>query len=455
VAVLLSAPLLVASLDYVTEASLGGHSVWGHVGGFLTTSLLLLALFGLFSRGRRGLRFMLLGWIVLTLARIYGEPRLLSDVVGMLPGMSRVAFYRYGMPALELAVIVLAALGLDEIARGRISPRRLAGITTIVLGAVAVAVVGARPLAGELSSGFGDHPYVPASAAWGAATVLAVAGAALLRDSRARAALASLVVAVDALVLFALPQASAPRDVSVDLAPVRFLQRHLGTSRFFTLGPLQPNYGSYFGIASLNVNDVPVPSAFASYVTRRLDSAVDPTVLVGNEGGGRPVDAPSSVAELHRNLTGYRAAGVAYVLTPADEPLPESRTTLRLVFRSPSTRIYRLAGAAAYFTASSPTCTVRAEGRGSVRVSCPNRALLVRRETALSGWSASIDGQKARVRRIDGLFQGVAVGAGTHRVTFDYSPPHVGWALGAFAAGCAWLLLGVFGSRRRVRQGAE
>ena len=165
VGVLLSAPLLVASIDYVVEASLGAHAgtragsahlpaqalsqlvlpyvygpifafgdpkltltgIWDHVGGFLSTSLLLVAVLGLLSKGRRGLRLILLGWIMLALARIYGEPRLLSDAVGVLPGMSHVAFYRYGFPSVELAVIVLAAIGLDELARARLSRGRLAG----------------------------------------------------------------------------------------------------------------------------------------------------------------------------------------------------------------------------------------------------------------------------------------------------------------------------------------
>src|SRR5207249_1344655 len=60
--------------------------IWDHVGGFLSTSLLLFAVLGLLSKGRRGLRLILLGWIMLALARIYGEPRLLSDAVGVLPG---------------------------------------------------------------------------------------------------------------------------------------------------------------------------------------------------------------------------------------------------------------------------------------------------------------------------------------------------------------------------------
>ena len=64
-----------------------------------------------------------------------------------------------------------------------------------------------------------------------------------------RARVLALLVAGDALVLFAIPQASAPRSVQTDLRPVAFLQRHLGSSRFFTLGPFAPNYGSYFGTA--------------------------------------------------------------------------------------------------------------------------------------------------------------------------------------------------------------
>src|SRR5262249_38213059 len=107
--VLLSAPLLVASLDYLADATLGTHAgnlpgstplplqavpqlvlpyvhgpifafgdpgltltgIWAHVGGFLSTSVLLLAVLGLCSRGRQGLRLLLGAWIVLSLARIY------------------------------------------------------------------------------------------------------------------------------------------------------------------------------------------------------------------------------------------------------------------------------------------------------------------------------------------------------------------------------------------------
>jgi len=63
------------------------------------------------------------------------------------------------------------------------------------------------------------------------------------------------------------------------------------------------------------------------------------------------------VRELLRNLPAYRAASVAYVVTPAAHPLSR-RPTFTLAFRNPSTRIYRLAGATPYFT-SAPACAVR------------------------------------------------------------------------------------------------
>jgi hypothetical protein len=254
--------------------------------------------------------------------------------------------------------------------------------------------------------------------------------------------LAAALVAVDALLLFAVPEAAAPRAVRTDLAPVVFLQRNLGLSRAFTLGPLQPNYGAYFGIGLLNINDVPIPSAFSHYVHTRLDQAVDPTVFVGNLGG-RDFRAPSPQQELLRNLAGYRAAAVKYVLTPSGQRLPGGEFTL--VYRSPSTWIYRLAGSAPYFTATDPRCTVTPQGRTAARVVCPGPAQLVRRETDLPGWSAEVDGRAVPVGRADGLFQTVAVGAGSHRVTYSYEPPNVGWGAIAFIAGLVWLVVAGIG----------
>jgi hypothetical protein len=91
---------------------------------------------------------------------------------------------------------------------------------------------------------------------------------------------------------------------------------------------------------------------------------------------------------------------------------------------------------------------VTPEGRTAVRVSCPGPAQLVRRETDLPGWSAQVDGRAVPVGRADGLFQTVAVGEGSHRVTYSYAPPNLGWGAIAFIAGLVWLVLGTIGPQR-------
>jgi hypothetical protein len=128
------------------------------------------------------------------------------------------------------------------------------------------------------------------------------------------------------------------------------------------------------------------------------------------------------------------------VLTPAGQPLPTGPGTFALAARTPTTWIYRLPGAASYFTASSSGCSVRPHGRRRADVSCPGPAVLVRRETDLPGWTARVDGREVPIRRDSGLFQAVRVGAGSHRVTFSYAPRNIHWGFAGVVGGCLWLL---------------
>lgn len=489
--VLLSAPLLVAALDYISHSDLGPHSTtiygsthlaaqglpqlllpyvygpifaftdphltltatWGSVGGYLTTTVVLLAIVGALSPGRRGLRAVLALWIALALSRVYGLP-VLGHVLGLLPEMSRVVFFRYANASIELAVIVLAAIGIEDLVRRPERRTRLGAATIGALALIAVAGVGAHSLGNQLGPRYQHDHFFELALLWGAGMVILSTVAFALRAGRWLAPLITLIVAVDAIALFAVPELAAPRAVQIDTAPVAFLKRHAGNSRVFGLGPLAPNYGSYFGIQSLNINDIPIPSNFRAYVHAHLDQYVDPTVFVGN-AGARSAFFPSAQHELLRNLAGYRAAGVSYVLTPAGQSLPPGRSGLALAFRSPTTWIYRLAGAAPLFTASDPRCAVRALGTGSAQVSCPQATTLIRRETYMAGWSAAIDGHGASIRPADGLFQAINVSAGSHRVTLSFAPPNIGWGGLAFVVGLGWLLGGTaLGARRRTDRAA-
>ena len=476
VATLLSAPLLLAFFNYLSHAYVWLHSsgvlgalrlthlsfaqlllpyvygplgggnlgfgslvLWGYVGGYLSTSLLLMSLLGVQARGHRGLRIALAVWIVVAMSRIYRGPPVLRDVLNIVPGISHVEFARYAFPSLSMAVIVLAALGLDNF---RLVPERR---RVVISAAVSLAILAF--VVYEMS-GLDVHWYFPVSLVWGVVIVVVGATIALVCPARSRLMLLAGLLAIDALALFVVPELSAPRGVKVDMTPVAFLRRHLGKeNRFFTLGPFTPNYGSYFGLASLNAEDVPVPSIFSRYVHTRLDPGADATSFKGSFDPYRRAGLPSSEQELLLNIAGYRAAGVSYVLTSPGTDLPQSSMGLQRVFESPSTWIYHLSGAQPFFTATAPGCRVGSADRGSARVSCPVQTTLIRRETDLPGWSASIDGRPTAIRKNADVFQAVTVPAGIHRVTFDYAPPNIGWGLTAFLAGLTWLLIGAVRAR--------
>ena len=138
-----------------------------------------------------------------------------------------------------------------------------------------------------------------------------MAAAAFMRGTRARAALLTALVAVDAIVLFAVPEFAAPRRTTVDLAPVAYLRNHLGEGRFFTIGgPIEPNYGSYFGLGSFALNDFP-PKLYARYVRARTDPGI-------TFAGFRAKGQPSPEWELLHHLSGYRSAAVATYSCPPE-----------------------------------------------------------------------------------------------------------------------------------------
>jgi hypothetical protein len=460
---LLAAPMLVAMLDYVGHADLVTHvgnslgsrhlpfsqlpqlllpyvygpvngaprsTVWIMVGGYLTAVLMLLALVGLTAPGRRGLKVAMLAWGLLVFSHIYGVPAV-GQVLDVIPGVGQIQFYRYATAALELPVIVLAAVGIDGITHGPAPRRRLLAGALVGLAIVAVAAIAAHPEIESLRQIVGHgHTYFLVSLIWGLATVAAVAVIAVVPSAHLRATLLMLVVAVDAVALFAVPQFAAPRRATLDRAPVTYLQRHLGLQRFYTLGPIQPNYGSYFAIAELGVDDFP-PKSYAGYVHHRLDPAA-PFV------GFRTPLAPTAEQELMLHLASYGLAGVRYVLAPAGERLPTRRHGLRLVDRTPTTWIYEITRAAPFMTAAG--CRVSAASFDSAQVTCPRPTRLIRRETSLPGWTARVDGHAVPIGRVKGLFQSVTVPAGTHRITFSFVPVEMGWGLIGLLAGCALML---------------
>lgn len=505
VAVALAAPLLVAFADYLPYGYIGGHGqgfahvslpesglsqlilpyslgpifgfrsppgasdtitlLWGSVGGFLSVTVVAAGLVGLIGSRQRLLRLGLGGWILVCLLRTFGFPPIVH-VFAAIPGVRFTAFYRYSDPSWELAAVVLAVLGLDDIARN-VSRRRAMVGGTLITGALAIwAGAHAWSLMTHAIGppGSRHHAYPVASLAMAIAALSALAVGALMAGRRSVSAdveatsqaaqiehsrrrgrvLMAGVVGAESILLMGFTYLSAPVPTPLQLGSVGWLQAHLGTYRFLTLGPIQPNYGSYFGIAEASINDLPVPRTWNTYIADHLDPNAIPAVF---SGGGRINPAgPTPAQELTANLSSYEAVGIRYVVerssgrdaqgraypVPGTAPWPVGP---REVYRDGFAEIWQLPSSAPVFSLRVPgvgavpgSCAANGVGWDRAKVHCSRRSVLIRRVQFMPGWTATGNGVSMAVhedtRFPSGLIQEVSLPAGTTTVQFTFLPPH-------------------------------
>jgi hypothetical protein len=476
VGIALAAPQILAFFHFLTEAHIAGHTDmalaalgppaviptllapyafgpifalhaqwpllannWGGMGGYVTVALLVVAAYG-FAVWRGPLRWLLLAWCVLALAKTFRlEPAL--TLWNLVPGVTFAAFARYAQPSWELALVILAAWGIDDLARSDV---KRPGALKIAWGVAGIALAVGFFYGVRFWPHMGDFVRLRnwglGSATW--AVVTALACAALMQRAapawRARAIAALLVV--DGVLMFAIPTLSNPRSGEVDMPAISFLRDNLGLQRFYTLGPIQPNYGALLGIASINHNYLPVSLRWVDWVREHLDRAADPVVFNGNFG--RAPGEPSAAEELRKNLRAYEWAGVKYVVARGnDNPfagMPGAQP--RRVYADSLMSIYELVDPRPYFESTTGLCTLEPRGRTHVSAKCAGPETVVRRELFFPGWRATINAADIPISEHQGLFQSVDLPMGKSELRFDYAPPRIGWTwLIALLALVAWL----------------
>ncbi|HWE70115.1 MAG TPA: hypothetical protein VG205_07115 [Acidimicrobiales bacterium] len=511
VGVALAAPLLVAFLTFLPWANLGGHggveaqfslppvglsqlvlpyslgpifgfhgagitpgnvdgisALWGSVGGYLSVTLLAAGLVGLVGRRNRRLRIGLGAWVLICLLRTYGFSPVVH-LMALVPGLNATAFFRYADASWELAVVILAVLGLDDIARSR-TPRRVmvrsALLTTALVAWAGLAVwtVMGRAQTATLGHHGSGQPYIIASwllagvvlaalavGSWRSARNSGVDPNRRIRKSKRRGRiLAAAAICAESTLLLGFTYASAPPPSTLQLGSVTWLQAHLGTYRFATLGPIQPNYGSYFGIAQANTTDLPIASDWVIYVNSELDTN-SPTLIFT---GAATIDpqAESPADEFTSHLSNFEAVGVRYVVTNANgldvvgSRFPTAGTPSwprgpRVVYRDSFAEIWQLPSPAPLFSLlpASPKnsvdtsfvgagCSVTGQGFDQATVHCSRPSVLLRQVEYIPGWSASVNGRAVPVSQVPfgppGIFQEIAVPAGTSTVQFTFLPPY-------------------------------
>ena len=416
-------PYLFGNLFQAPQAS----QFWSGVGGYAGCSLLVLAFAGLVSPCRRKLRCLLGVWVVGSISVSFGAGWLLR-AVELLPGLDRVALYRYLAPSWTLALCVLAALALNDTLKDRRRWPLGLGVAALLVG-IGAALTSMPP----------DTAPILRGALSRASVAMAVASLALMlylnwrpwpRPS-SRAACLAVVLILETLSWFVLPLLAFPRRASAELAGIAFLRSHLGLQRFATLGPIAPNYGSYFSLPSVNHNDEPVPRNWASYVKKNLDENVPSIVFNGDMR--MTGTSPTATEELLLHETAFAQTGVRYVVTRLAQTLP-----LPEVFADRVLRVYELTNEEPYFVARN--CRLDVRDRRHLQSNCDAASTLTRLELAMPGWQARVNGRGVDVHEA-GIFQSISLPAGEASVAFAFEPPWMIYGYVSFALGLVVLVV--------------
>ncbi len=400
---------------------------WGEVGGYFGASVVVLAIVGAWGRRLRGLRVMLASWILVALA---GAFNLLGarHLWNVLPFVTSASLPRYIMPSCELAVILLAAFGLADLAdNGAHAKKRLIVATVVVILIVLAGLILGRSLNQHLIlHGTTRVVFFVAS------TLPFVALALLLvlyfsPSASSRATLVGLVLAVESICLFVVPTLAAPTHVTVDDAPIHYLQTHQGENRFVDLSVLFPNWGSEFSLNSLNAIDLPFPETFKDLIQNQLYPGLRPRNAFTRD---RITQVVAQEDELAAHLRAYEDASVKYLLSPRSLVLVPALRSLGLsaVFHDRATTIYELPHARPFFSTRSP-CRVSSSNFDVARTVCSTATTLLRTELSMSGWHVTVDGRSSVLTAVDGVYQEVDVPRGTSTVVYSFTPPHESLAL--------------------------
>ena len=435
-ALLLVQPLRFLLPDLYGDAAAG--TWWGPFNDvatsvYVSALALPLAVAGAAAARRDRRRLVLLVLLLFSLLAGYHLPGV-YDLLLLLPVAGRALHHRL-LAVVDLALVLLAAGGLDAWVRGRARRGLLIG-AALVWAALAVAWLlfheeWARRDLLALEAGW---------TGWVAALAALAALASWLRPAwRLRLALvAPLLLAADLLVAHVgmHPGLSMAR-LYPETGAVRFLQDR--PERFAATGStLHPNAAMVYRIRDLRGDDSVKLARFESFYARVF-------------GAGHP----TYFRPPKRWPPGWlRRLGVRWLVTPPGGSPPLAG--VYLAYDGPDARVWELPEPlplARWAPVGAGEIEVREQvpGRWEIawRATAPGR--LVVAETYQRGWRATGGGRSLPVRPLHGLLLSVPVGPGEGVVVLEYRPPWItaGWALSTLGLVAAVYLLAAEGKRRR------
>lgn len=443
-----------------------GHWTLTELGGYVGAAALVLAAVGVpvWRRNRRVGALLVLA-LLSTLVAL-GDATPIGSVVHALPLFGQMRSWARYTLGLQLAVAVLAAVGVAEVRAGRRTWRvrwpALAAVAVAVALAVAPGLAPARVAGGELAWAVG----APLAAAL-------VAGAVVCGVRRWPAAVLALLllVIVDPVTNFgwwfrwrdASPTPAQAMDLVDGRTPPPWgrvpdaaggVDRYLWAGDYLASLPHGPRVAAAAGQFSATGMDPLAPADHLDATgTDYLGNLREPSKLLGRRSHlldllrvtvvARPTDGGVKRTERRPALPEAFLVGAT---RRADRREAVAAATGQTVLRPGSEALIEHGCA----QCPGPSRPGRAGEAGPVRwgrnsatvdVAASRPAVLVVSQSWSPGWTASVDGRSVPVVRVDGVVQGVAVPAGRSHVVLWYRAP--GLVTGAAVSATTALALAV------------
>ena len=405
------------------QDAVGG--TWGNTGGYVGFIALVLALCGVAGRKNLIPRIVCAIVCVFGFTAMFGGPLFWALVV--FPGVKYTAYYRYVDVSVAFAVAVLAAICIEDFLTRSARSLRLPIAFAVGLLIVAFAWYAANPqLSGPQATLDSDlaswHTF---SACVFIASCIAIVAALVVPNRTVGAVLLSVAVCTEAALFTIIPILSSPSSATVAVGGIRYLQTHLGLQRVYSIGPIGPDYGSFFGIADLDYADDPVPARTVDYVKSRLDEQTDGYNYLGSRERSGLTQTENFVAR----LAAFEAVGVKFFLTEPNAASPSPKMVPR--YRDAAMSIYEVPHPKPYFSANG--CTLAVASRTSLTAACSAPATLCRLELNAPGWTVGVGGHRSPPSDCGEIFQAVRLPAGTSSIEYAFEPPHMRIAEAVFA----------------------
>jgi hypothetical protein len=302
------AQLVTLLVPYLEGTASGSNATTFYYSGMVAATLAAAAVVAR-RHERSGLAWFFAAAVVFSLAKAFGVG---VNWVGSWPVFDLVFFWKHLGVVISFSLAVLAGLGLDAIAEGRLTLRRAltASLLVTACGAAALALYW---------SAFGLTPRRALVASMGAAAGALILQAALLAlggtGQRARVVAACSLAVLAAELVYLVPRGERPRRYPADVPPpaVEFVRADPQPHRVFGVDrTLHPNASSFLDLEDVRAMDALYPDRYYRYVTR----LIQPEIVAWSTGTAEP---PSRCG----GNPWFDLTGVRYVFTRASRPLHE------------------------------------------------------------------------------------------------------------------------------------